>query len=97
MAKKEIGKMQNKHLGGGLSSLINPDKGNEQIAKEQNKQDEENKILVKTFNISEQDFEYIKKYALYRSFILGEKFTQKDVLNEAIALLMDKYKTQCKP
>lgn len=96
MAKKEIGKMQNKHLGG-LSSLINPDQGNEQMAKERNKQNEENKILVKTFNISEQDYEYIKKYALYRSFILGEKFTQKDVLNEAISLLMVKYKNECKP
>lgn len=80
--------------GGGLSNLIVPTQANEPQPKERQpeKREPENEVLVKTFNILSKDYEDLKRYAHYRSFKDNEKFTHKDVLNEAMELLRKKHK-----
>jgi hypothetical protein len=47
--------------------------------------------LVKTLNIEEDDFKFIKKYVRYRRMGGDTEFTQKEALEEALSLLKDKY------
>jgi hypothetical protein len=93
MAKKEIGKMQSKNLGG-LANLIGPEDMPEGKQGKSQGDDLENKLLVKTFNIISKDFEFIRGYSLYRSYKDGERFTHKDVISEAIELLRRKRKDE---
>ncbi|NJK95885.1 MAG: hypothetical protein HC905_14120 [Bacteroidales bacterium] len=51
----------------------------------------EKTYLVKTLNIAEDDFKFIKKYVRYRRMGGDTEFTQKEALEEAISMLKDKY------
>ncbi len=82
MAKKfgNLDKME--HLGGldsltGVSTL-------ETMYKGENK---DKTYIVKTFNIDEADFLYIKKYVKHRRMNGDTEYTQKEALGEAIGLL----------
>jgi hypothetical protein len=88
MAKKSfgnLGKVEN--MGGGLSNLITDTSKKEQKSSVKT----EKTYLVKTLNIEEDDFKFIKKYVRYRRMGGDTEFTQKEALEEALSLLKDKY------
>lgn len=85
MARKKIGTIKQS---GGLSSLIGETK---EDTKDQTSQEHKTeKPLTKTFHISKEDFDFINEYAGYRTFKDKKKYTQKDVIHEALKLLKQK-------
>jgi hypothetical protein len=83
MAKKfeNLGKVENM---GGLSSLITDSSKPVSLA---HNNEPIKTYTVKTFNITPDDFTYIKKYVKYRRMQGDTEFTQKEALEEAIGLL----------
>jgi len=86
MAKKSFGNLDKvEHIGGGLSSLTNPSSRSQEH--EYNEKIKDKTYIVKTFNIEEDDFLYIKKYVKHRRMNGDTDYTQKEALGEAIKLL----------
>lgn len=82
MAKKTFGNLNQVENMGGLNNLINDPA---RLAKEASLK--ERTFIVKTFNIAEDDFAYIKKYVKQRRMSGDTDYTQKEALGEAIGLL----------
>ncbi len=73
------------NLQGGLKNLINPVQPEVQV------ETEEKDISIKTFMVYNDDMEYIEKYLLYMGYKTKKKYTQKQAIHDAIALLKEKY------
>jgi len=62
MATKQIGKLEGKNLtGGGIKNLIQPigvkERNLKERTKKRNNRTDEEKVLVKTFNINDKDYQ----------------------------------------
>lgn len=70
----------------GLNSLL---RTHEEEPEKEKVEDKES--LIKTFKISRSDFDYINKYILYMGYKKKVKYTQQQVIHDAIALLKEKF------
>jgi hypothetical protein len=84
--KKTFGNLGQVDNIGGLSNLIADTSGPSRPVRHEDKP-VMNPYIIKTFNIAEEDFLYIKKYVKYRRMQGDTDFTQKEALGEAIKLL----------
>lgn len=84
--KKTFGNLGQVDNIGGLSNLIADTSGPSRPFRHEDKP-VMNPYIIKTFNIAEEDFLYIKKYVKYRRMQGDTDFTQKEALGEAIKLL----------
>lgn len=85
MAKKVIIN-KGENLSHGLNSLL---RTHEEVPAKETV--EGKKTLTKTFKISSNDFDYINKYVLYIGYKKKVKYTQQQAIQDAIALLKEKF------
>jgi hypothetical protein len=84
--KKTFGNLGQVDNIGGLSNLIADTSSSIKKVRQEDKP-VSNPYIIKTFNIAEDDFLYIKKYVKFRRMQGDTDYTQKEALGEAIRLL----------